>query len=472
MPPNHLHRLRVAWLPLSLVIGLTGFWGCEASDEEDEESPVAPPGGSDVEAVCDVDRDCDYESGLEVCDEYGQCVEGDRNNSRHEAQLIEYGDSVELYIAPADDVDWFRFYGTAGDLFLLTADAVDADFLDTVVVYYDENGDEIGYNDNYSRVTSVEPNSRFNSAVPSTNLFYFSLEDRRSWANDPSALVPGSGGDRQYGLSLSQLGSDSNPLHIAEPNDEASEAVFWGVDEYAVNYTVGGTLAPSKDRDWISVPVTSSEVLRLYGFPNSGSAGTTRVTVYMEDGETPIQTYEGLTWETEDRAWVPVLETGSYFLEVVDAGDSGGFDHWYFLHAAKNAPDDGPAVEVEPNDSAETATSLSLSFASGETVYQSTWWGRIGVAGDQDSYAVEAEAGDVLEVSFVATLHGENTAPQVQLVNPEGEAGDPVAWDESVDAPVVTEELTDGTWQVVISESDEEAGAANAYYEVTFAVTR
>lgn len=471
MPLHSLSRQRTLWLLLTLALGL-GLWGCGDEAEDDDDAPVAPPGGGEPEAVCDEDLDCDYESGLEICDELGQCVEGDRNNFPDEAQLIEYGDTVQLHIAPADDVDWFRFYGTVGDLFLVTADAEDSESLDTVIVYYDGNGDEIGYNDNYSRVPSVEPNSRFYSAVPSTDLYYFSLEDRRSWANDPSVVVPGSGDDRQYTLSFSQLGSESNPMHVGEPNDQLEDAVVWGVDEYAVNYTAGGTLAPSKDRDWISVPVISSEVLRLYGFPNSGSAGTTRVNVYLEDGESLIQTYDGMNWETETRAWIPVLETGFYVLEVLDAGDSGGFDHWYFLHAAKNNPADMPAVEVEPNETTETAMALGLSFSSGESVAQATYWGRIGSAGDQDRYSLEAESGDVLDVSFASTLHGETTAPQVHLINPGGEAGDLLPWDAAAESPVVSQELSSGTWQVVVSDVDEQASAANRYYEVTITLTR
>ena len=211
------------------------------------------------------------------------------------------------------------------------------------------------------------------------------------------------------------------------------------------------------------MPVTEGEAIRIYGFPNSGTLGTTEVTVYLPDGVTPIATYESLSWAIDQRAWVPVLETGDYFLQVRDTDGQGGFDYWYYLHAAKNPVEDGQPSENEPNDEVGDAQSLGV----GGT----TLWGRIHPAGDEDWYSVEASAGDRLVLRLERTEHGENTAVVVTLHDPTGLAVEEESWDGSEDAVFDAYELTEGTWTIQVREADPDAGAAaNRFYQLAATV--
>jgi len=447
-------------LALLLSIALAG---CPTGDDDDS---VAPPDDDDDVESCDEDSDCSrFDNGLEVCDD-NACVEGDRNNSRDESQLLGYDSTAQLYIAPAGDVDWFRFNGTEGDLVLISTEATQPDDLDTVVIYYDQQGNQIGFNDDFTRVGSVPPDSRLYVGVPATGTFYISVEDRRSWANDPQD-PPEGGADFQYSITLAQAGSTSNVPVVSEPNESSGEAMDWGVEAYSTNYTLGGNLEADGDQDWIRVPVLAGEVLRLYGFPNTGTVARPAVQVIMPDATTPIRTYTGLSWATEDRGFVPVLEDGDYYLKVTDENGTGGFDHWYFLHAAKNEPEEGFVAEVEPNDT----TGEDLGFAGG-TSATARIWGRIGAPGDADRFTLNAAAGDRVTVRFERTDHGETTNPVVTLVDDQGTELTSGAWDGDPKNPAITLEAlpTAGAWDVVITEADATVGHGGKFYVVDIAV--
>ncbi len=453
-------RLRLALL-LSLPVGLLG---CPGGDDDD----VAPPDDDDAADACEVDTDCSrFDNGLEICDiSAGFCVQGDRNNSRDESQLLTYDSTAQLYIAPAGDVDWFRFNGTEGDLLLISTAAVQTDDLDTVVIYHDQQGNQIGFNDDFDRVGSVPPDSRLYVGVPATGTFYISVQDRRSWANDP-ADPPDGGPDFQYALTLAQAGSSSNVPAISEPNDAAAEAEDWPVESYSTNFTIGGMLETDGDEDWIRIPVIAGETLRLYGFPNTGTQARPAVRVLMPDATTPIRTYTGLSWDTEDRGFVPVLETGDYYLQVTDENGTGGFDHWYYLHAAKNEPESDFRAEVEPNDS----TPESLGFPGGASA-AATIWGRIGAPGDVDRFGLPGAVGDRVTVRFARTEHGETTNPVVTLVDAQGAELVSAAWSGDDDSPAISLQSlpTAGDWQVVITEADPTVGHGGKLYVATIAV--
>lgn len=423
---------------------------------DDDDDLVAPPDDDDGSS-CDADLDCRFTVGLEICGDEGVCVEGDRNNSIEEAQLMEYDTSTQLYIAPAGDVDYFRFTGTQGDLFLVSTLATDPETLDTVVIYYDEDGTEVAFNDDFDRVGSVPPDSRLYSGVPATGTFFFSVQDRRSWANDPTDPAVG-GDDSQYTLTLGRAPGDTAIVVATEDNDEPATATIWDVANTLTNYTAGGTLEPTGDHDWLRVPVEAGQALRVYGFPNGGSLGTTEVSVYLPDGETEISTHEALAWDTEHRAFIPVLETGDYYLDVSEADGRGGFGYWYFLHAAKNDAEDGFPPEVEPNNAADEAHVLT----GGETL-----WGRIHPAGDEDWFRFTATANQRLTLRFTRTQHLETTALDVTLRDEDDNVVAEGSWNGGEDNVFELLELDAGDYTVTLVEQNPDAGdRANRFYEM------
>jgi len=459
-----MHSLRL--LPFLLIsLLLLPVMGCPSPDDDDS---IDPPDDDDTAGEsCDEDSDCrNFDDGLEICED-SVCVEGDRNNSLAEAQLLQYGSTASLVIAPAGDVDYFRFNGTEGDLLLVSTAAGDPDELDTVITYLDAQGNQIGFNDDFERVSSVPPDSRLYVGVPSTGTFYFSVQDKRSWANDPND-PPEGGSDFDFDITLAPAGAGSNVPVVTEPNDIAGEALDWTVDTYGVNYTLGGLLNEAADEDFVRVPVLAGEMLRLYGFPNTGTVARPAVTVLLADQTTPVRTYTGLGWTTESRGFVPVLEDGDYYLQIQDDNGTGGFDHWYYLHAAKNEPESGFVAEVEPNGEGE-AELLDFTVGASNTT---TIWGRINAPGDEDRYSFEGLSGDRVTVRFDDSGHGETTNVVASLVDSSGATLITAPWSGDPKVPALTLVTLDstGTWEVVISEADPLVGGGGKFYVTTISV--
>jgi len=463
---SHLFRILLFCFVLPLV-AVTGI-GCSdnpPSPDDDDDDTVAPPDDDDDDAVsCNGDYDCDFTSGLEICSTEGQCIEGDRNNTIEEAQLLEMNASVSLPLAPAGDVDWFSFFGSPGDLVLIASSADNTDLLDTFLVFADSEGNVIGYNDDFDRVSSIAPDSRLYTGVASQGLWYFSVQDRRTWVNDPSD-PPGGGPEHTYTATINSADPD-NYITLAEGQDDSPEdAVVWDIAEPYVNYTSAGGLEPVEDEDWFSVPVSAGEVLRLYGFPNSGSLGSVKVEVFLPDGVTSLGHWVDMTWSTASRAWIPVLEDGDYYLRVTEEAGLGGFEYWYFLHGAKNPAKEGSPPEVEPNDSVEDATLLAL----GEQAF----WARTYPASDVDSYRLEAEEGDAVSVSFSVLREEDETALDYQITNPTGEVVMSGAWTGGEEKVAQSVTLSAGTHHLTITpQAGDPMVEANRYYQLDVIVTR
>ena len=448
---------------------LFSLLGCPSPEEpsEDEEEVITPPdddddGGPDPD--CETDYECDYSSGLEICSDEGFCIQGDRNNSISEAQLIDPNSTANLVLAPAGDVDWFFFFGEPGDLVLLSADAEDPKLLDTFIAFTDSSGQVLAFNDDFNRVASVAPNSRLYTGVRSQGLWYFSVQDRRTWANDPAA-PPSGGVDHRYTAGLTTADPDNYVTIASTEDDSPEEAVPWDVLETYVNYTAGGVLETLGDEDWFAVPVTAGEALRLYGFPNSGSLGSIAVDVLLPDGETVLGTWTDLTWATSDRAWIPILEDGVHYLRVREAAGLGGPGYWYYLHAAKNPADEGGIPEVEPNDDTESAESLELG--------EHKVWGRLSTTDDRDYFAVEGAEGDTLTLSAGGAGEAEPTAVLIEVRADTGTSIASGSWESGDDLVLSDLSLGSSTYFIEVAPaSPDELEAAGNYYRLDIAHSR
>jgi hypothetical protein len=446
---------RVWMLPLLLLAV-----GCP--DEEEPEDEIEPP-------ECEADSECRFARGLEIC-EAGACIEGDRNNGPEDAQLLEPGDVADLYIAPAGDVDWFRFQGTAGDLVRILTTADETEDLDTVIRYFDADANEIGFNDDWTRIGSVPPDARLHTGVADTGIVYFTVEDRRSWINDPTD-PPEGGDDFRYEASFQNFDQLGGTTVGIEADDTPAQATPWVFEEPNFNYTVGGFLGVAGDVDWYAIPVVAGEAVRLYGVPNNGTAATPTITPHYQRGEefVPIRTYYDLSLDSSNRGYIPILETGNLLLAIEDATGGGGNDHWYVWHGAKNPAADGFPPEVEPNDQPVEATTGIVDGP--ESV---AFWGRIDPAGDVDHYALEAEAGDRLSVNFETTEHDEPTRPGISVIAPDGTVEFTVEWSIGDPPPtLLNHELTQsGRYTVQISEQDPASGGGNYFYQVHILLLR
>ena len=147
-----------------------------------------------------------------------------------------------------------------------------------------------------------------------------------------------------------------------------------------------------------------------------------------------------------------------------EADGLGGFEYWYYLHAAKNSVEDGAPVELEPNDSTAEAHSLDVG--------EHSFWARLYPSTDSDVYVVEAEAGDQLTVTFSRIGDDEPTSVDFALTSVSG--GKVVAglWDGE-EEPVFDGTLDAGTHHLTITSQDPSViSMANHYYRVDVNFTR
>ncbi len=442
--------------PTRHLLLLLGFFGCPTDEpaEDDDSTEADDPG-------CNEDEDCRFETGLEIC-EAALCVEGDRNNSADEAQLVEYGDNADLVIAPAGDVDWFRFHGTAGDLVMILASADDVDELDVVIEFWNPQGDPVGFNDNFDRVGDYAPDARYYGGVSETGTWTWSIQDRRSWADDPGE--PPRGGSRlDYTTAIVDDGIDTGLSSAPEPNDDASDATSWVLEDANNNYSLGGFFTPAGDEDWLSLELNPGETLRVYGFPNSGGTAMPRVTVLLPDGATEVGSWDGLAWDEEHRIALPILDEGPHYLRVEDLA-GGGPRAWYVLHAARDGVDEGHPAENEPND--DPGQPLVVDPGSDHVL-----WGRIWAPGDVDRFVVDTIAGDRVTVHCEQTIFLEDTRLMVSLLDDQGTILAEEDWDGD-SGPVYALEEVAGASVVEVREQDPDAGGPDRFYQISISILR
>ncbi len=199
----------------------------------------------------------------------------------------------------------------------------------------------------------------------------------------------------------------------------------------------------------------------------------------MPDGTTPIMSMDGPGWDEDRRLWIPVLEDGTYYVEVQDAGGQGGYEHWYWVHAAWNLPpeqEDPPrdpiVVESEPNGVDGPQSSGLALPASGTDLVE--LWARIGEAGDEDWYAMDLLAGDRVTATFARTeFAGETTRLSVELQAPDGTVVASGAWDgEEAAVLSLIEAPSDGVFHLVVTEQSPDEGSGGHYYFLTLSALR
>ncbi len=432
-----------AWL------GCTPCEECDPCDCGDDDA-----GDDDVAPECAEDGEC---AAYEICDEAGQCVDGDRNNGFAEAVLIEDGTELAGYINPAGDVDYFRLLGEPGRFFrayAVTDDPSDDAGLDTVIRFYDTAGVEQGYNDTFERLSNLYgTDAVYMGCTPGDDPFYLTVEDYGTFTGDPGQFEGGS--DFVYSLIVGDFGAEEVE---DEPNDEAGAATAAGVEDYNISYDRGGVIDAPGDVDLWAVALEPGARLRVYGYEHGATALDSRVRVLDVDGLSEVASYDDVGWELE--AAVPVLYEPPIFLEVGDRAGNGGDDHCYVLHLAADNPGELFWAEQEPNDDVFESEPLELNESD---VYAVA--GRIDPAGDVDQFVFLATAGETATVQLQARVDGSALVAHVRMLDPDQ---DEVA---SLDVPAGEDVLlqsepldTTGTYLLEVTAADPVAGGADQWY--------
>ena len=449
-----LPLLPLLFLPLAACPTDTG-------DDDDTTVPDLPD--------CTEDEDC---PDWEICEEQA-CVGGDRNNAFEEARFLEYGDEVFEYVSPPGDVDYYRFFGTAGDTLVIsaTAEGSAAEDFDTVIRTFNDDGQELGWCDDFERITSGQ-NATLYTGVPEDGTFFFTVEDTSSFRNDPDRYPLVGGFEYFYQLRLLRItGSDRE----AEPNDSALTANLFRGDREPptlaenTNYNLHGFIDEPGDVDWFLVDVPEAVDLRLYVYPHNGSQLSHRLSVYAPSNmEQPVGTFTGLNWETRGDA--PTLETGPYLLKVESTRpDEGGAAFFYTVHIAHSGQYQGFRQIVGP-EATSREEALELDLQPNGDLESAFVRGVIATPEDADYMSFDAAAGQTVTVAVGTAEFGSSLIASVAILDADGEVieeGIDTSGDEAV---IDSLALDPGLHYVRIlafdedSDDDEIPGDPSAYY--------
>ncbi len=400
-------------LPLMLLALSCGDTPIDDGTSNTDADGGSGDGGSDE---CAADGEC---SGWEIC-ESGACVDGDRNNSIDEAESILWDDTTTGWINPAGDVDYYRLSASGGEYVLVTTsgDYRDEDDAgDTVVTVRDSTGKVVAVSDDYPtgvRIGGLD--SLVYAWLQDAGDYIIEVEDAGTAYSD---VDPVGSPDFAYTLSVQEWGRHTEePDSLSSPNESVS------TDAVNLWSALGVALESPGDKDYASVTIGAADsVLYLWGpVDRGGSEADPRLTLY-DAGGTAVLSLDGVTEGVY--AYHPMLDPGTYTLELSDSNGGGGDDYWFFSYSVlrESDPDSYP-LESEPNDLQAQATFLSMTdtTTSGGSAYAyGNALGFVDDPSDADWFRVPARSGAELVVCVNSSVYGSLAAPSIEVYNSAGD---------------------------------------------------
>lgn len=294
-----------------------------------------------------------------------------------------------------EDVDFFKFEGTAGQQLLIGIEAHLGDdlqseeYIDSVVTLYDSNKTQIAFNDDPFPRLGSQDSSLF-TRLPTAGTYYIKVEDFHHF--DATAPAPAMLPDGAYKLTVG--GFNTMVLkNDAEPNDTSATAT--AIDPFTKNMAAYqqklpfGTLTGADSVDWFKFhsPAdlapdagTRSEIfITFYPGTVDGSGSTSELaSVQLVDAtdnsviaeskpasETGTK-LSSTEWDAELAG--PIVADHDYFLKVTRAGAGGANDFYYmqfFVDLGSNPLEKENGL-VNPNNDvmlSETVTTMASGTA-------------------------------------------------------------------------------------------------------------
>ena len=362
-------------------------------------------------AECLSDGDC---PNANIC-EAEECVDGDRNNSVEEAVSLLWEESVSEFINPSGDVDYFTFTARGGEYVRIATETL-LEGGDTVLTLRDPTGQVVTWSDNFPTGTAVSSlDSVIYAYLAYDGDYLLTVEDAYGYY-DPDEAYGRS--DYAYTLSLSEWNNHTN-----DPDTSESANVTATVDATNLWSSIGVHIQENEDKDYIQIDYSAkteagedARFLYVYGVENlDGSDLKPRVRLLDATGDVLSDAPD--VGENGILAF-PNMSEGTYFLEVSDALESGGDNHWtyVFLLAREYSP---YPVEAELNDTMETANPIEmtpLQTDGGSDYTVGKYFGVLPSASDVDWFSIEhlyADGNIILCAN--STLYGSTLSPTISL---------------------------------------------------------
>lgn len=409
------HVILFCLVPLSLGCGDKPVGDGGSDTATGDGSGGGGDGGGTDDGTCTEDTQCD---AWEIC-EGGECVDGDRNNSVEEAAALLWSDTATGYINPEDDVDYFAIEAEGGE-YVRLAVTLNENFedSDTVVELRRSNGKVVSSADAFATETGVTGVDAVVFAyLDEPGTYYVTVEDDGTAGRDPEGAVFG-GANYRYTVELSEWGNATS-----ESDDLDSPSMVLALDTERIWNTVGVLLEDEGDKDYIQIEYTTDgATLYLDGNQDlEGSDATPRVRLLTEDGE-PLT--DKISVGPEEYALAPALESGTYIVEVSDAGGQGSENHWTFVHLISRPDTYAHDLESESNDTlvgANSVTQEEFENTGGNLFTRGQAQGVADDSEDEDWYRFEADYTESWVVACLnSTLWGSSMAPDIEIYDAGG----------------------------------------------------
>lgn len=231
------------------------------------------------------------------------------NDTPEAATWIDVNSLRNGIIDPAGDVDYYLFWGLAGQSLLAEIDASEVGSpLDPTLTLYDTDGTtQLAYDDN----SDPDLDPRLTVTLPAEGYYYLK--------------VAGSGASTgYYWLFLS--GADAY-----EPNNRVAQA-----KRIQIGDSVMGTMDPPGDFDWFKFRAEAGQAIEFdIDASDAGSAMDSIITVFDRDGKTILARNDDFGSLDSFLTWVAPA-TGQYYLRVEEYDSRGGPEFYYTLKTTLN----------------------------------------------------------------------------------------------------------------------------------------
>lgn len=237
------------------------------------------------------------------------------NDDLANATPISYGETMKAVIAPAGELDYYEFTGSAGDTIQVDIAAqTHGSMLDGFLTLLDGNGTPITVHDDEFSGFGDDP--KLQTVLPADGNYFLVMDVWENVANGQ----PLGGPSYFYELHLDTF----SPAF--EPNNEISQATPLEVDEKLI-----AAIDLKGDIDFYSFNAQAGDFLAAQVFladvglldPVVISFLSPVVTLFDTDGTTVLETENGSILQTT------LPSDGTYFLAIADLDSSGGAGFFY-----------------------------------------------------------------------------------------------------------------------------------------------
>lgn len=330
---------------------------------------------------------------------------GPTNDSFEGAETITTDGTAAMdAIEAPEDVDFFRFEGTAGQWVSINTSANpddDPELVDTVITLYDASRTQIAENDD--RIPRGDTDSEIVIQLPETGTYYIEVQEFSTWMPaDPP--MPEGRGAYTYSLTVTELTQGGALFIDAEPGDDAATAApitFGGMSSNLA--FVLGDFADATDVDVFrfTVPAAAGGLLSVDimphgpdGYGSTRAAGNVRVTDMA--GTAVIARVEPRGMTQLDLS--PTLVPGSEYLLWVDAGGGTAGSNDHYVLKAFVGTENPPENEMTPGSNDTTATATALMTEDDMGVLRAFVLGTLPSGDGGDVYSVDVPAGRQINV--------------------------------------------------------------------------